>query len=449
MKKKKNLFNEINVPESDFVLTKNAYLYLIALLALIIFTQALRNPVSGVAFYAFLIFIPLNILFAFIASKGLRVNLETGETTLAKNVPFTYEISISNESLFPITFGEAYLYIPDKESVRSSIKLVNFSMPPASSTKITNTISFPYRGTFPIGIEAIYVYDFFRTVKFRIDVSEKKEVFVFPKRLRSDSSKSIVSSDSSGAVSRSPFSPEKTEVDDVREYRAGDTLKSIHWKLSSKSENFIVREYSQGTVKSNLIFVDMSARPYDNISKPYEEDDTKNPFELAKEKFLYDMNDYCIDGVVEAAVSIITKCLSDGESCIVVWSDVRSKAGYFAFQITSEKDFEKIFKLFSGAPIASSDKNLRDIREKLEYWSDCRKIYVTSAMDKDSIVAYSAIGELDASTAFGNSDMIYFSSAQRMKDPIAWRTHVEECGMQLQKKGILLKEFNSLENRSV
>ncbi len=258
-----------------------------------------------------------------------------------------------------------------------------------------------------------------------------------------------MSSDSSGAVSRSPFSPEKTEVDDVREYRAGDTLKSIHWKLSSKSESFIVREYSQGTVKSNLVFVDMSARPYESISQPYDEEDVKNPFELAKEKFLYDMNDYCIDGVVEAAVSIITKCLSDGESCIVVWSDVRSKAGYFAFQITSEKDFDKIFKLFSGAPIASPEKNLKDIREKLEYWSDCRKIYVTSAFDKDSIVAYSEIGELDASTAFGNSDMIYFSSAQRMTDPIAWRTYVEECGMQLQKKGILLKEFNSLENRSV
>lgn len=449
MKKKKKIFNENDVPEGSFVFTKNAYLYFVALLALLIFTQALRNPVSGVVFYGFLIFIPLNILFAFISSKGVRANLEISETSLAKNIPFTYEISISNESLFPITLGEAYLYIPDKEAVRSAVKRVNFSMPPSSATKVTNTIRFPFRGTFPIGIEAIYVQDFFRTVKIRVDVSETKDVFVYPQRLRSDSQKSIVSSDSSGAVSRSPFSPEKTEVDDVREYRPGDTLKSIHWKLSSKSENFIVREYSQGTVKSNLIFVDMSARPYDLITKPFEDEEINNPFELAKDKFVYDMNDYCIDGVVEAAVSVITKCLSDGESCIVVWSDVRSKAGFFSFQITNDKDFDKIFRLFTGAPIAPSEKTLKEIRSRLELWTDCRKIYITSALDKDSIMSYYAIGEQDASTAFGNSDMIYFSTAQRMKDPIAWRTYVEECGMQLQKKGIQLKEFNPLNNRSI
>lgn len=449
MKKKEKLYNENDIPEAAFVFTKNAYLYIAALVALIIFTQALRNPVSGVVFYAFLIFIPLNIIFAFISSRGMRVNLEVSEAMLAKNTPFTYEISMANESLFPITFGEAYLYIPDKECVRSSVKKVYFSMPPSSATKVTNKISFPFRGTFPIGIEAIYIYDFFRTVKFRVDLAEKKDVFVYPQRIQSNSSKSVVSSDSSGAVSRSPFSPEKTEVDDVREYRAGDTLKSIHWKLSSKSENFIVREYSQGTVKSNLIFVDMSARPYEEITLPFDDEDNKNPFELSKQKFLYDMNDYCIDGVVECAVSVITKCLSDGESCIVVWSDVRSKSGFFSFQVTSDKDFEKIFRLFTGAPIASSDKTLKDIREKLEYWSDCRKIYITSALDKDSIVAYSAIGEQDASTAYGNSDMIYFSSASRMKDPIAWRTYVEECGMQLQKKGITLREFIPHNQRSV
>ena len=441
MKKKEKLYNENEIPEASFLLTKNAYLYLVAFVAIVIFTQALRNPVSGVVFYAFLIFLPLNVLFAFICAKGIRVNLEVSETMLAKNMPFSYEISIANESVFPITFGEAYLYIPDKECVRSSVKKINFSMPPSSSTRVTNKISFPFRGTFPIGIEAIYVHDFFRTVKFRIDVTEKKDIFVYPQRIRSSASKSIVSSDSSGAVSRSPFSPEKTEVDDVREYRPGDTLKSIHWKLSSKSENFIVREYSQGTVKSNLIFVDMSARPYSEITAPFEDVETVNPFELAKEKFVYDMNDYCIDGVVECAVSVITKCLSDGESCIVVWSDARSKSGFFSFQITSDKDFDKIFRLFTGAPIAASEKSLKEIRGKLEYWSDCRKIYITSALDNDSIVSYSAIGEQDASTAFGNSDMIYFSSAPRMKDPIAWRTYVEECGMQLQKKGIILKEF--------
>ena len=68
MKKKEKLYNENEIPEASFLLTKNAYLYLVAFVAIVIFTQALRNPVSGVVFYAFLIFLPLNVLFAFICA---------------------------------------------------------------------------------------------------------------------------------------------------------------------------------------------------------------------------------------------------------------------------------------------------------------------------------------------------------------------------------------------
>ncbi len=445
MKKKKTkikIKNDIEVvPEKNFILTKNSLYYLLAFAIILIFTQALRNPVSSMAFYSFIVFLPLNFLITLISSKGVRVSLEVTDSTIEKRTPFSFIINITNESIIPVPFSDAYLSIPDKEAVRTTVKKVLISMPPSSQSSVNNTVSFPFRGSYEVGISAIYVYDFFKTMKFRVDISEMKELFVVPKRLKSDMMRSTVSSDASGLTSKSLFSPERTEVDDIREYRIGDSLKSIHWKLSSKSENFIVRDYSQGNVKANLIFVDLGARDYRSICEPTDSAEERNPFVLKKDSYLYDMNEYCIDGVVECAVSVITRYLADGEICIVSWNDARSASGVYAFKLECESDFEKIFKLFAGAPITPEHRGIKELTDVFRSFTDVRRTYITASLDKDSLLAYTIIGEEDSSTSFGNSDMIYFSSAERMENPAAWRAYVEDCGMQLRKKGITLKEF--------
>lgn len=47
-----------------------------------------------------------------------------------------------------------------------------------------------------------------------------------------------------------------TEVFDIRDYRPGDTPRSIHWKLSSKLDNLVVREFSFPSNYDTLILYD-------------------------------------------------------------------------------------------------------------------------------------------------------------------------------------------------
>ena len=51
-----------------------------------------------------------------------------------------------------------------------------------------------------------------------------------------------------------------TEVFALRDYVPGDSLKQIHWKLSSKKQQLIVREPSLSVEKSLLIFWDKNTR---------------------------------------------------------------------------------------------------------------------------------------------------------------------------------------------
>lgn len=50
------------------------------------------------------------------------------------------------------------------------------------------------------------------------------------------------------------------EVQQYREYQAGDSVKNIHWKLSARSEEFWVKEYSRGDAHRIGLFLDLAQR---------------------------------------------------------------------------------------------------------------------------------------------------------------------------------------------
>ena len=165
----------------------------------------------------------------------------------------------------------------------------------------------------------------------------------------------------------------------------GDSLKSIHWKLSSKSEEFIVNDYNTGSADISYIFCDMSAhfpdeppaKPFINPfekpetevveeEKPEEEEspDEEEPEKKEKKKkkaaepekpnihalinddVYEDMNEYCADGAVELTIAVILRELRSGRDVCLMWYDDRSEIGAFCYDMHSIEDFDVVFKLF-------------------------------------------------------------------------------------------------------
>lgn len=49
---------------------------------------------------------------------------------------------------------------------------------------------------------------------------------------------------------------DRSEVFDIREYREGDNIRDIHWKLSSKRDFMVVKEFSKPLDNEKLIYID-------------------------------------------------------------------------------------------------------------------------------------------------------------------------------------------------
>ncbi len=248
-----------NKPRPGFACGHGFYLYVILLLASVVFTQAMRSPVSVVLLW-FMILLPFGMyLLALAAKNGISVFTYSNERTTEKNLPIAYEFRIINSSFLPVSFAEAYVSVPDIDGVRCVEKRLVLSILPMGTHVFHDKVVFKYRGKYNIGVGDIYVSDPLRFFTLKKTTEAYDEIYVMPRRRYLDRSTNNAPSDLPTDSNTVVSGIESSETNRIREYRAGDSLKHIHWKLSSKMQDFQVNEYKPNMGKNVYVFCDYSA----------------------------------------------------------------------------------------------------------------------------------------------------------------------------------------------
>jgi hypothetical protein len=323
-------------------LTGNFIIYAMIFTAALIFTQALRSKASNI-FFTFVFFLPW-VMFAYTVSAKsmLKVYLLSDSATIQKFDLYSYQLRVINESILPYPFIDAQLRLPQSNSVRCIDRSVRIAMSPLASYTVKNTVSFRFRGTYDIGVDCLYVYDFFRMIRIRVDISVYDSVSVLPRRLYLKPGETRAISDSAKDTKKDPNSYEKVEISDIREYKSGDPLKSIHWNLSSKSEEFMVRDYDTGSSKKTYIFCDLSARFPDEPPVKVTSDEPKNKNKKLKKSELVSAE--TITDVKASADGVTTYATDNADIRQVADTDVDARAKAHAAAGDRQKKHKKSAK---------------------------------------------------------------------------------------------------------
>ena len=111
-------------------------------------------------------------------------------------------------------------------------------------------------GAFACTLEKGRVYDYLGLFSLRLRLPELPVLYVAPKAAPPDPLPNL-----SQFQSRS-YRPKKgggfSEIHDMREYRPGDSMRDIHWKLSAKTDKLIVREAQEPDRGQVLLTFDLS-----------------------------------------------------------------------------------------------------------------------------------------------------------------------------------------------
>lgn len=185
-----------------------------------------------------------------------------GECTRGEKLAF--KLNIKNESVLPAVAIDAEFFISDlfggeRECVRQRV-----SLPPHSDKTFDFAVQFDHIGNYKVGIRSVHVADPFGIFKYVKQTGALQSVAVQPRVFEIPGIE--ISAESTQEAKR----PVVTTIDEgmdyatVREYRWGDPIKSIHWKLSARLADgeYLTRLYETSCNPGIEVFLDLESADY-------------------------------------------------------------------------------------------------------------------------------------------------------------------------------------------
>lgn len=255
---------------------------------------------SGVALFVMicLVAIPLAALASLIVSKR-RVKFDfSARESCIRGGAIQLDIKVGVHPRFLV--GSVRVVADIENTTFGKIDRKSFAFHDLSYTAHTYNFVSADSGRIRIKIKSIKIIDIFGIFSVTVPCAKFAESFVSP--MLYDNVKVRVGMNATASLSGETSVPQRgqdpSEIFDIRDYVAGDSLKAVHWKLSSKFDSLKTKEFGSTDDRKTLILVDLSR--------------TKNGITAS---------DAQLNGVLDVAVSVSNSLKTDGYAHRVGWFD--------------------------------------------------------------------------------------------------------------------------------
>jgi hypothetical protein len=263
----------------------NKIIYLCLLFLSTIFVYFYGGKVPYMLFFTALMLPILSFTYTIVIYFRFKFFQQIDKKFIIKGDNINYIFMISNEDIFfypylSITFFGAESIFAKQFETR------NLSLPPLDKKTFTFNLSCKYSGNYEIGVDKIEIEDFLGILKLTYKVPFPLSITVYPRviildrfRLKTD----FVSE--SYSVLNSKYE-DIGALQDIRKYEYGDSLKKVHWKLTAKLNEIMIRKFQSATEASAIVLLD-----------------------LKKNNYSFEQNTIIEDMLIESTISVIHYCL--------------------------------------------------------------------------------------------------------------------------------------------
>lgn len=287
-------------------------------------------------FYVEMILPVILFLLYLLAIRKVRVGIALPIPAAENGNPVPVHINITNHSLLP----NGRIKVKVRAEYPMGKENATFCGNVSAKTRIRCEFTSPCAGRVLIGIRRVWCYDIFGLLAFPL-----------PRRLWSNASESLLvlpgivgvpvyvsrkSRDFAGesedySLKRGGDDP--SEVFQIRNYQPGDKIRSIHWKLSAKEDELMIREQSHPLGCPVLMYLNMQNLGENAILKRY-----SHRRHLAEQWNAY----------LEVAASLCFGLVQEGCRHYAIWFDSKN-LDIRRYRIEKEEDiYEMLYLLCEG-----------------------------------------------------------------------------------------------------
>lgn len=253
--------------------------------------------------------------------KGL-INIPSG--SLYKDEDININYNVENTGFLSIPYLEIENQI-SKELTRRETKKTIISLDKDENYTKRETIHLDRRGYYDLVAIKVKIKDVFGIYSFKKTISNASSLLVYPKTIELSNFNLISSHIPGELLVRDSTFKDTSSIESFRDYRPGDSIKSIHWKLTGKADSPIVKEYENSGDINTAILLDNSSKNFkDDIDRRLE------------------------DKSVDTALSIVTYCLSQNLNISIETQDIKKQIKIKGEEDGDLKPFLEMFARLKG-----------------------------------------------------------------------------------------------------
>ena len=219
--------------------------YFLGIFFMILGAVFYRQPLITVLILLMLLLPVISIALTRAAMKKLSIEVVMPEGELSMPTDLSITLRLNNHSPFPLLncelkFNLRNLFLPAPPTQELILPAEAMG---CHEFKLPFTLG--GAGMFDFTINDVYITDYLHFYSFRLPYSFHRELPVLPEKLPLPPvslSKALVESDESET---SPEGELTRDLLQLREYRPGDRIKDIHWKMTAKTGDISVKEYER------------------------------------------------------------------------------------------------------------------------------------------------------------------------------------------------------------
>lgn len=313
------------------------FAYIAALAAALVFSQCYSGHLSSVVLITVVILPLLSLIFTFIARISFAFRYDISEDTVEKGGSLKVRIFIKNRFVFPASTTYIKASMPGF-SEKKDARLI-FSLAPFQSKNLNLTYTAEYRGEYDISFDMVYFYDYLKIFRLKKKLALHQKVTVTPRIIDIDSGSGFMTV-SDEENENQALNSSKGERSFTRKYAEGDDVRNIHWKLSSKQEDYMVWQNAENLSSHAAVLCDLTAFGG-----------------TEKERAAY------TDAVLEAGLSMSLYNLKN--DCNGVLSFYDGSAG-----ISRDFPIEHLSHLYAAAYIAAT---VKEYEGEPSFYEECRR----------------------------------------------------------------------------
>lgn len=205
----------------------------------------------------------VSVGYTFYVYQRFKYIQEIDKRVISKGETVKLIVKLCNEDIFIYPYVYVSFFgshtLMDSESYSQSLAIT-----PLSKKEFVFDMQCKYRGQYEVGISSVYIEDFLGLIRLNYKILETKKIIVYPK-IEHLSKFEVFTSNSYDSQSSSQGSVEDIHnIRDMRIYQNGDSLRKIHWKLSARSNNWMVKNYQCTSAANVNLLIDL--RKFNNSS---------------------------------------------------------------------------------------------------------------------------------------------------------------------------------------